>query len=218
MVNKKPKKVKQERQVIWAVVLMISVILIVILVPTIKTNLIDKFNHNGLVFHKTGTNPYFFSTKIPIVDTQGQLYELPWTFRYDPRDLEEIPVDLPEDRVLFIQNDSVYVSFEANPPSCDDNTLAVVGVLNFLDNFLESEIIGGFNEEEFAGENNRSYITCENSPDNTVINLRSSDETAIKKVNDNCYEISYKDCEINKAVEKFEFVILEGYMKFFTKR
>jgi len=51
--KKLTKKEMQNRQIMWAVILMISLILIVVAVPLIKKNFIDKFRYINLDFQKT---------------------------------------------------------------------------------------------------------------------------------------------------------------------
>jgi hypothetical protein len=210
-----PKK-KQNRQLTWAIILMGAIILIIVLAPIIRLYVFDNFEYESLKFKKTGKDVIYYTTNIPLVNDQKQIYLIPWNFKNDPRDLEDIELDIPENTILFVKNETVYVSFESEAPSCDESILAGVGILNFLDNMLEPEVIGAFDNEDFVEQVNRSYITCENAPEHTVITLRNGNETMIKKVKDNCYELSYKDCEINVISEKFMFIILENYMKYFS--
>ena len=41
--------------------------------------------------------------------------------------------------------------------------------------------------------------------------------TEIKKINRDCYELTYKDCEINQVSEKFILLVLERYMSYFVE-
>jgi hypothetical protein len=60
---------------------------------------------------------------------------------------------------------------------------------------------------------NMTYATCETNPDNTVIVIENGEETRIDQLSNNCYHISSKDCDILKALEKFELQVLEDYVK-----
>ena len=61
-------KQKQNRQIIWALVLMAGVIIIIFLVPYIKQNVFNKFEYIGLDFYKTKTSDIvFYYTKIPFL-------------------------------------------------------------------------------------------------------------------------------------------------------
>ena len=58
----------QNKQLKWAVFLMTSIILIIVVVPFINTNFINKFDYHGLTFQKTQLGQLeFYSTKFPVV-------------------------------------------------------------------------------------------------------------------------------------------------------
>ena len=52
---------------------------------------------------------------------------------------------------------------------------------------------------------------CETGHFNTVIVVTEGDQTIINEIQDYCYEIQFKDCEILQATEKFMLIILEEY-------
>lgn len=216
---------KQNRQTLWALVLMISIILIIILVPYIKQNVFNKFQYIGLDFYKTklgsdvtgaavGNGITFYSTDIPLINQYGfPIGEYSIYFRNDPRELENINVEVIEKKIEFQKNNTIYISIQYDAPICEDNIIAVVGLTNFLDKFGNLRVDGAMNDAVYASNNNLDYVTCKTNPENTVILMKTGNETKISKTGRNCYELQYKDCEINKVTEKFILTIIEGYMK-----
>jgi len=222
MVKRKGKKAKklslkekQNRQVIWAVVLMLSVIAIIFIVPFIMKNFINKFVYVGFDFYKTKAGDFFFyTTKIPLVNSYGfPIGDYQISFRNDPRELEDIEVDIIDNKISFEKEEIVYISIESEAPICDDNIIAVVGLTNFLDKFGNLKVKGAMHDVYYTSGNDLVYVTCDNHPDNTILLVKTGNETEIKKTGKNCYELIYKDCEINRAAEKFIITILEGYME-----
>ena len=47
---------------------------------------------------------------------------------------------------------------------------------------------------------------------NTVIILKDGAETKIEQTANNCYEISFANCEVLKAVERFELQVMSEYV------
>lgn len=217
---------KQNNQILWALVLMASVIIIIFLVPYIKQNVFNKFKYAGLDFYKTklgsdkvtgaavSNGIVFYYTEIPLINQYGfPIGDYSIYFRNDPRELENISVDIIENKVEFEKNRLVFISIQYDAPICEDNIVSVVGLTNFLDKFGNLQVKGAMNDVMYASNNDLEYVTCETSPNNTVIEFRTGNETEVKRINKNCYEIVYKDCEINKATEKFILTIMEGYME-----
>ena len=224
--SEKPKQIKQkeDRQLMWIILLMVTVIFIIVAVPYVKNNIINKFEYANLDFFKTITGGVvFYSTDVPVVDSAGNaLGTYLVRFRNDPRDLENISVDIIGQKISFFKEKIVFLTFDPEDPPCEDNIVASVGLADFLSSFGGLDIKAGYIDEEFAEENDAPYVTCDTRPDNTVILIKNTNESIIKKTGKNCYEIQYKDCEIDKSIEKFVLVILEGYMQryvtYFVKR
>lgn len=226
MVNKKEPKTKEKRtkkltkkeiqnnQVKWALVLMVSIILIIFLTPYVMKNVINKFDYIGLDFYKTKAgNLNFYTTKIPLVNAQGfPIGDYQISFRNDPRELESIETIIRENKVEFEKDLPIYISIPNDAPSCNENIAAVIGLTNFLDKFgtltVKSALHG-----EVESEIEIPVVTCETNPNNTVILLETGDRTILRKITTNCYEIKYSGCEINMATEKFILTIIEKYME-----
>ena len=218
--KKKPsKKQIQDKQVMWTVVLMVSLILIIILVPFIVKNFINKFVYINLDFQKTKLGKIdFYSTEIPIADRADNIIgKYTMNFRNDPRKLESINTELSGSEIGFNAGEVVYISLDSKMQGCEDIGIGLINFVGFLRGFANLEVNSSVNDPQAAAENNLEYITCENSPDNTVIQLSNGDENKIEKIKTNCYSIVYKDCEITQVTERFSLLVLENYMSYFTK-
>lgn len=212
--KKLTKKETQNQQVMWALVLMACLFLIIFLTPYILKNVINKFDHIGLDFYKTKAGDLrFYTTKIPLLNNQGfPIGDYQISFRNDPRELESIETAIPDNIVEFEKDFPVYISIPYDVPICDDNIIAIVGMTNFLDRFGTLNIKSGMHDITDS-EIEIETVTCDTHPDNTVLFLKIGNETLLKRINKNCYEIQYKDCEINMATEKFILTIMEKYME-----
>jgi len=209
---------KQNKQLKWAVILMVLGLAIVICIPLIYNNFIKQFDYNSMKFQKTNVGSIrFYSTEIPLVNSQKQIYSTYLAnFREDPRKLDYIKVDLNEaNEITFVKEKPVYISLDDNLPKCPDNLIAVVDLASVLTEFGGFNINGALNNKTAANETHVAYVNCENSPNNTVIMIKYANETSITKVSENCYELECKECEINKVTEKFSLTILDRYMEFF---
>jgi len=211
---------KQNKQILWAVILMGGIIAIIILVPLLKHNFFDKFTYINLDWQKTQLGDLiFYSIKIPIADRGGQITGIyTMNFRNDPRKLEYINNEIDDNLVNFESDEIVYISLNAEMEACGDNAIALINFAGFLRDFAELEIESAVSDENSANENGLKYITCDNSLENTVININSGDESKINKINENCYEIIYNSCEIIPVTEKFMLTILEHYMSYFKRK
>lgn len=217
--SKSTVKLKQNKQIIWLIVLMLSVILIIIIVPIIKTKFIDQFNYSGLKFFITKAGELkFYSTRVPLVNKDGDIignYSL--NFRTDPRKINDIVKnEIENNNITFLKRNNVFISI-GDVPVCEDNLIAVTSITDFLRNFAALKAYGAMATKKSANETGFPYITCANSTYNTVIIIQDGNESVIKKVSNNCYEITYKDCEIQASVEKFIITILEYYMNYVKK-
>ena len=137
-------------------------------------------------------------------------------FREDPRELEDVKVNMKDNIVKFKKNNTVYISLDPEMQACEDNSIALMNLAGFLRDFAGLEVKSAVNNKTFAEENGMNYADCENSPYNTVIYINSGNETSISEIG-NCYQLIYSDCEILEVTEKFMLVILENYMSYFVR-
>ncbi len=213
-------KQRQEKQIRGIVIFMSLLILILILVPFIQKNFINKFRVINLEFQKTKAGDLmFYSTRLPVIDSFGEITgDYSMNFRNDPRKLKKIELseEIKENGIIFIKEKPVYISIDPNMTSCEDNVLAVFILASFLRDF-KMDVKSGISNEDYAISNNLTFIDCENSLVNTIIEITNGNETNIIKKTKNCYEITYKDCEITLGIERFMFAMIEEYMSHFTK-
>jgi len=211
-------KNKQNKQLKWAVIIMILGLVIIIAIPLIYNNFFKEFNYNSIKFQKTIMGKIiFYSTSVPLVNNEGKIYsEYLVNFREEPKKLNYIKINLSEDETInFVKAKPVYISLDDNLPICPDNLIAVVNLAAFLTSFGGLDVNGALNNKTAANETHVAYANCENSPNNTVIRIKTANETIITKVGPNCYELKYKECEINKVTEKFSLIIIDRYMDYF---
>jgi len=215
-------KKKQNKQIMWAIILMASIILIIVLVPYITTNYVNQFVYLNLDFQKTKLGELtFYSTMVPIVDSDSQIVNsYTMNFRNHPKELEKIEFSRTHqdvDYVYFKKDEAVYISLNPEIETCEDTGIAMIPFAGFLRDFAKQEVASAVNDEDYAKNLNLSYVTCENSPNNTVLYLKEGEETKIIKTATNCYELTYNDCEIVEIIERFELLVLEKYMSYFTR-
>ena len=232
--NKTPKKdnkKKQNRQVMWAIILMAALILIIVGVPFVRNNFINKFTYINLDFQKTqlggisgsvtgGTTGglYFYSTLIPVAASSNWVIgSFSMNFRNDPRELENMTFEKTTTVPVFTKERTVYISPGKIERNCEESIAATLTLSGFLRQFALLNVSAGISDKKVAEESNFPYITCANTKKNTVIEIIEGNETKIEQVNPNCYRLIYKDCEIMKVSERFILAILEGYMDNFMK-
>ena len=226
MVNKKEVKIykrelnkKQNRQIMWAIILMVSLILIIILVPLIVKNFFNKFVYINLDWQKTKLGDImFYSTRVPIASAQGTItgsYSM--NFRNDPRKLDNISIYVFQDWIEFEKDKPAYITLYPEMEACEDNSIALINLVGFLRDFAGLNVKSAVGKLDYAKQNNLSYVTCKNTPNNTVIYINSGAKTEISKISPNCYEIIYNNCEIIPVTERFMLIILGKYMNYFTR-
>jgi len=221
---------KQNKQLKTTIFLIIGLLFIIIVGPIIFNFIFNRFDSNGLVFQKTKFGKIdFYTAKIPItntVPTTGKAVSLSdavgnfeVNLRNDPRTLNDIKVEIPNNEIKFIKKNHVYLSVQADAPRCRDNTLAVAELTAFLNDFAGLKVKGALDNKSVANESGFPYKTCNDSGNfNTIIMIRNGNESVIKQLEKNCYEIQYKDCDINRVAERFILVILEEYMSYFKEK
>ena len=213
------KKEIQNKQIMWAVILSISVILIIIFVPLITKNFVNKFVYIKLDFQKTKLGEIiFYSTSVPVTAGDKIIGGYTMNFRNDPRELENVEIDIPQNLIGFKKQNIVYITLNPGMEPCEDHTIALMNLAVFLKDFTNLNVSSGISDKEEAEINNIPYVTCENHPNNTVLEITSGEKTLIKKIDENCYLMMYNNCEITQVTEKFMLAILEPYMNYFTKK
>ncbi len=212
---------KENKQIMWALFLMISLIFIIIAVPYINSNFINKFDYKGLEFQKTRLgNLVFYSARFPVLGVTGQvLGNYAVNFRNDPRKLEDIKVNVTNDTIKFALDGkkfgTVYISLNPYMEKCEDSVISMAGLSKFL---VDSSLTvkSAYTVKSYAEKNNWTHRWCDSSSFDTVIVVSNESENSITEIGESCYKISFKDCEILKTTEKFELFILEEYASRFN--
>ncbi len=221
---------KQNRQLGIAVFLIIAIFFIIIVVPIGYNFFFNKFESAGLQFQKTRFGQLdFYSAKIPVtnvlpttgksvsIDDATGKFEI--NLRNDPRTLDDVKIYVPNNEIKFISRNPVYISIQSDAPMCRDNTIAVAELAAFLTDFANLKVKGALDNKSAASASGFPYRTCNDSGNfNTIIMIRNGNESSIRQLQKNCYEIQYKDCDINRAAEKFILVVLEKYMSYFEEK
>jgi len=215
----KKSQTKQDKQFVFMFILMISLIAIIILIPLIKIYFFDRFSYLDLKFYKTslGDN-IFYSTKIPVADRFGNIIgSFTISLQNDPRKLDKINSEFNIDVPTFRKDKTVYITTGKIERNCVEGIPAALILSGFLQQFAQMNVSGAISDKEIAEENNIQYITCLTHPKNTVINFVEGNVTEIKQIGNECYELTYADCDVLKVSEKFILDILKGYMKSFER-
>ncbi|MBT4135830.1 hypothetical protein HOD75_04835 [archaeon] len=218
-ITKKEIAKKQNKQLMWAIILMTSMILIIVLVPYINKNIINKFEYNHLDFFKAkrgGVWVYF--TEIPRIDQQGNSLD-PFYLELisDPREIDSIPVELKKDSIVFQRSKDIFLSINPDMEVCPHSVNGVGGITQLLTRFGLMNVRGAQSTEEGAEENRLLFANCQSHPDNTVIMFNSGNETKIEQTSENCFEITYANCEIVEVSEKFMLEVVGDYMNLFVE-
>lgn len=195
-----------------------SIILVAIIIISLGiwySNASKTFFYNGIKFEKTQEGKItFYTAIIPVVNSDNEVTSfLPIDFRSDPRKIKDIMLEIPG-LIRFNLANITYVSYD-DLKVCEDNGLAALNFGVFLSRMgIKKE--GALANRTTALNANTPYVTCETNPKNTVILVKEGNETKIKQTNTNCYEITFKNCEILRVMERFELAILEQYMSQFA--
>jgi hypothetical protein len=199
----------------WIALAIIAVCIIVAVIIAMNSKDAGKFEYKGVIFKKEYTGEILFYTAyIPVFDKQDRIEKVTTIdFRNDPRTLD-IKLDFTG-RIKLLDDKQIYVSY-GELEQCEDNGIAAINLGRFLSN-------GGVNVKGATMDKNLStdttpYVTCETHANNTVIEIKKGSETALIHKKENCYELTYKNCKILQATEKFELILLEQYMKDVSKK
>ena len=194
----------QKTELTWIIGVMVF-LLVVLFLTFYLSKSSNTFTYHTLKFEKQlyGTLPiYVYSYNFKdITGSAVQEYNYHLLLRLDPRK-NEVPVD--GEIVLNALGRAIYVSvnttgFDLCPTTSRD--------LATLSGFLTGNLFnvnGGVSDAQAAAEANVSYITCEEYPENTVLLIKTGNQSQISKISDACYQLTVANCEVLNVVEKFE--------------
>lgn len=205
--EKKPDHEKITKIIIFIMVGILSIFLTMLIVNQLS----QKSEYSGIEFKKNYVGKILFYTAQVPMFSQGKITGyIALDFRNNPGDLADVPVSTQGD-LKFIPEDIVYVSVQDPIKICEDNGIAMANLGRFISN-SGLKVKGAIDNQSYENSS-ITYANCEKYPDNTVIMIKDGNETKIEQTAANCYAIVFKDCEILRATEKFELVVLEQHMK-----
>jgi len=210
--NKEQRKI-ENKQLKIILIIMASVVIIALLTYYISYTS-KNFTYKGIKFTKIKQGSLeFWNTKIPIRSpTTGEIVEYyDMTLRNDPRTLEYIKT--PE--VIKYGVNKVYLSFQKDMESCEDNLIGVANFARFA-SFAGINLKGASTDDNYANETGIPYVTCENADvtqGNTAIIMQNASlggPTIIRKTINDCYVIDVNNCEMVQALERLMVITATG--------
>ncbi len=189
----------KQNEAIWVVGTMIVIILALVLTPMFM-RMFATFDYEGLTFtrEKFGNIPVYHYSYY-FIDELGQQYQYNLYLRNDPR-TNIVPID---SNIMFKEDRKVYVTLNSTAlAQCPNGLRDIASIARFLSDNLISVQAGNI-DGGIASQNNLTYVTCENHPDDVVISIVPGNETKITKTYE-CHTVSYATCEeVLPALEKF---------------
>lgn len=190
----------EKKQLVWVVGWMIALVLIFILASWYFNNA-KTIDYKGLSFTKekfSGLEVYHYYYYFK--DKSDNILKYNLYIRNNPFDLESIPV---KGEIEFPQGRYVYIGVNSSGlTECQYSSAAIGTLSNFLtDNGFT--VRGGTAEKNVSGEESFRFVSCESTPDNPTIIIKSGNETSITR-KDNCYYVQANSCQILQVIEKFQ--------------
>jgi len=208
-VKRKTKKQDRENKQLLAVLVSIGVVLIITFTIYSLIQSSKSFDYYGVKFEKITYDklPLYYS-KVAVIRDDGSRINYNLYLRNDPR-TNKVPVNTD----IRFKRGLVYVTTDKGIGSCEDNSLALVNLGSFLRG-IGIKAKGATSDVGIANETGFPLISCNNSSENTIISLETSEETGIEKKGD-CYILKVKECNIIYVVEKFMVeIIKQGWISY----
>lgn len=186
-------------ELFYIFIAMVVIIAVIFLIPYIR-NAGNNFTYNNMKFYKEKINNIDFFHYSYYLTSGDQQYLYNLYLRNDPRK-NDVPVN---GSLLYSNTNLVYLGLDSsNLLKCSDSSIAVAALASFIsDNQLTLET--GVSDSAVASANNLTHITCEAHPYDTVILIKGINGTTNIQADGTCKTINVANCEILKAVEKFE--------------
>jgi len=201
--EKEKDKKTPEKQIKILVIIMAVLILSVLFSYWIFQQM-KFFEYNGFKFYKEKEGAIlYYKTALTYFATGGESIPFIMKLRNDPRDLEKIPLT---GRVVFKDNSVISVSPEIL--NCSKIYVTLVDFSSTLKAFGITAS-AATTDEEFAKENEKEFITCEDAIDKTVVMMVEGEETKITKQG-NCFVMQINNCEVRESFERFMLGFIES--------
>jgi len=205
MIKKSEKKVSkkiQAKQAYWIVFGMIALIVLVLLIFYLRQSSY-KFEYKTLSFTIEKSGETTFYHYYHNFEKDNQIYQANTYLRIDPRK-NDVPAEI---NTSFPAAMNVYISVNQTGLSeCTDAAIAVATLTQFFATNL-LKVRGATPDLNESLEKNLRFANCTSNPYNPVILIEKGNETKITQQR-NCYIIDVAQCEIQKAIEKFEIKAL----------
>ena len=193
------------REIYWVLGGATVLIILVFIAYSVMQNM-KVFEYEGLVFteEKFGQIEVYKYSYYPEKPTiTGRVTDenpaVVFYFRTDPRNNN---VSINVNNVVFPNGADVYVTYKGiELEQCEYNLLAASNMAAILSRG-GIRLKSGLGEKEIATANNITYVTCEEFPNDIVVQVESSNETKVVQEG-SCYRIKVSNCEILEATEKF---------------
>jgi len=210
-------KEKKNNTAIFVVLGIALLIILICVIAVFYRYSSNNFKYAGIEFNKNYMGDIiFYTAKVPVMDAYKIISGYKTVdFRNDPRKLKDVIINT-DGNIKFVNNGLAYISYgEMN--QCEDNGLAATNLGLFM-YLTDTRYKSALDDSDYANNTNIPYVNCQTHPNNTVMLIKSGNETKIEQTSENCYELVFKECEILKVTEKFELIILDQYMKTITKK
>lgn len=213
-IKKESSKELEARMNLYVYVILGLIILLIagILVYFIWNNINSHFIYQGMEFNRIIKNneKVYATSFITKSMFNGIVYIDNRTFylRNNPPYLNSHLDKKIEGKLPIIADRQVYVSINEPLPNCKDRVRALFDISASLVNYGLNITGGVLNKTK--SQQNYTELTCLNSTINTVIIISQGNYTGYTQIKDNCYEISFEECEdMSKATEGFTLKLLE---------
>lgn len=200
--EEKDKEFKSSKSSIFWIIGTIAILIALFFLASYIFSRINTIEYNGLTFTKEKFGDISFYHHYYYVTP---LLKYNFYIRNDPRK-NNVPItgNAVSGGIEFFQSKTTYVSLAPEAlVGCEYGSVGLSSLATFL---ADNQFIvkGASTDEELARESNVQYATCEFRPEETVIEIKNSNETKITIQSPNCYIIEVANCEVLPAIEKFQ--------------
>ncbi len=197
----KSNKPNYDKQLKWIVgILAVAVAAIIAII--IIANASNKFEYLGLTFERVKeSNLLIYTTNINILKAGGVYDTQMFYFRKDPRKLRNIPI---EGEIEIPQAGTTYISVDKGIEGCEYTLVALSNLARFIGK-LNTNVVAAMSDKALAEENNEIYKNCASDigDHDVIIVIEKGEENSIAKIKRGCYKVTFKECEILEATERF---------------
>ena len=190
---------RQDTQLKWILFVLVVIILIAVGVY-FMVNSTKRFSYGGLQFEKIMFDklPLYYSM-IQLTSYDGNRINHHLYLRNDPRKLTDVLIN----GNIVINPTVVFAVDPESDTLCQDNPLAG-GLINQFFQANGVKYSATYTNKSYALERNMTYVDCSKvSGQQTFLALKMGNETEINQDSQNCYTLSFKNCEVLKVTERF---------------